>query len=77
MVAPTRNDDTGVFVAESTAVAVWLALCGSTPMIMLLVLWSQRMGHHGRHADFETHYGGITPLLSQTVAGRQLGGTPR
>ena len=31
----------------------------------------------GQHADFETHWGEITPLLSQTAAGRQLGGTPR
>ena len=31
--------------------------------------------HHGRHADFETQEG-ITPLLSQTAAGRQPGRTP-
>ena len=39
-------------------------------------LLSEKRGHRGRHADFETHWGKITPLLSQTAASRQLGGTP-
>ena len=44
---------------------------------ILSSLLSEKRGHRDRHADFETHSGNITPLLSQTAAGRQLGGTPR
>ena len=33
---------------------MWLVSCGSTPMIVLVVLGLRRMGHGGRHADFET-----------------------
>ena len=81
MLASTHTDDTDVFVAASRAVAVWLPLCGSTPMIMILgPLVSNILGHHGRHADFETHSGEITPLLvpdrSQPSTGRHTPGEP-
>ena len=70
MVASTRNDDTGVFVAPSIAVAVWLHLCGSTPIIMLLALsqtiWDTAVGMPTSRPT----NGGVTPLLSQTAAGR-------
>ena len=44
---------------------------------ILSSLLSEKRGHRDRQADFETHSGNITPLLSQTAASRQLGGTPR
>jgi hypothetical protein len=46
-------DDIAVFVAGLTAVAVWLTLCGSIPIIIR----GSSLGlieNHGRHADFET-----------------------
>ena len=45
---------------------------------LVIKMWSLvwMNGDHSRHTDFETHSTGITPLLSQTAAGRRPGGTP-
>jgi hypothetical protein len=74
MLASILNDATGVFVAGFTAVAVWLALCGSIPMIMMKVPWSGDVEDRGRHADFETRCNGnhasVEPDRSQPSTGR-------
>jgi hypothetical protein len=55
------------WVPESNAAAVWLDLCGSTPITTVNPVSSlPTSGNHGRHSDFRLVI--HTPLLSQTAA---------
>lgn len=74
--ASTRSDATAVFVAGSTAVAVCELLCGSTPMINVIVLirWSSDEVSRGRLADFESGRSGT--VVWRTATGRRTRGKP-